>query len=415
MERCKILEQSHLKESHYISFLIILLLVLSCKKVNEDCNVYEYPNAPIKEWQTEVTGSEEESHGHYILACSDGGYLQIGETGFIPNSAKILVVKTNQTGSLIWKKEFGSSGNNLGNSAIETSDGYIICGSLNKNSVLIKLDKMDGSPLFTESINNGGNDAFENLIMTANGIVAVGYVNAEDNTNTFYTEGEGYITFLNSNGVKQNGININQYLAQAYRIESLNNQFYISGLTENANDYGLIKIDSIGNVIWNKKYGGTSADHCFGMDMGDDGSIFLTGHTLSGTENWDTYTMKIDTSGNQIWETKAGNPRGFKPKFIHDEAWGVKSTSDGGCIIVAGTGDEYGRYKRCCGSDGDNSNTWHIYLVKFDASGNTEWQKTYGGGKDVDWAGEAIDLTSDGGVIVALDNGKFGFMKTEPF
>ena len=58
---------------------------------------------------------------------------------------------------------------------------------------------MNGSPLFTESINNGGNDAFENLIMTANGIVAVGYVNAEDNTNTFYTEGEGYITFLNSN------------------------------------------------------------------------------------------------------------------------------------------------------------------------------------------------------------------------
>lgn len=404
-----------MKESHYISFLIILLLVLGCKKVNDDCNVYEYPNAPIKEWQTEFAGSEEESHGHYILTCSDGGYLQIGETGFVPNSAKILVVKTNQTGGLIWKKEFGSSGNNLGNSAIETSDGYIICGALNKNSVLIKLDKMDGSPLFTRTIDNGGNDAFENLIMATNGIVAVGYVNAEDNTNTFYIEGEGYVTFLNSNGVKQNGINIKQYLAQAYRIGSINNEFYISGLTENANDYGLIKTDSIGNVIWNKKYGGTSADHCFGMDMGDGGSIFLTGHTLSGTENWDTYTMKIDTSGNQIWETKAGNPRGFKPKFIHDESWGVKSTSDGGCIIVAGTGDEYGRYKRRCGNDGDNSNTWHIYLVKFDASGNIEWQKTYGGGKSVDWAGEAIDLTSNGGGIVALDNGKFGFVKIKPF
>tara|TARA_B110000444_G_C18315702_1_gene356034 strand:+ start:91 stop:270 length:180 start_codon:yes stop_codon:yes gene_type:complete len=43
-------------------------------------------NAPIKEWQTEVTGSEEESHGHYILTCSGGGYLQVGETGFIPDS-----------------------------------------------------------------------------------------------------------------------------------------------------------------------------------------------------------------------------------------------------------------------------------------------------------------------------------------
>ena len=400
---------------YYISILVITLLFLGCRKVNDDCNMNDYPNAPGIEWNTEVDGSGEESHGHYILSCSDGGFLQIGETGFIPNSAKILVVKTDENGNLIWKKEFGNGGNNLGNSAIETFDGYIVCGAVNENSTIIKLNKSDGSLLFQETANNGCNDAYEDLVITSAGIVAVGYVNAEDNTNTFYTEGEGYITFLNSNGVKQNGININQYLAQAYRIGSLNNEFYISGLTENASDYGLIKTDSIGNVIWNKKYGGPSADHCFGMDMGDDGSIFLTGHTLSGTENWDTYTMKIDTSGNQIWETKFGNPRGFKPKFIHDEAWGIKSTSDGGCIIVAGTGDEYGIYKRRCGNNGDNSNTWHIYLVKFDASGNIDWQKTYGGEKGVDWAGEAIDLTSDGGAIVALDNGKFGFVKIEPF
>jgi hypothetical protein len=400
---------------YYISILVISLLFLGCRKVNDDCNINDYPNAPGIEWNTEVDGSGEESHGHYILSCSDGGFLQIGETGFIPNSAKILVVKTDENGNLIWKKEFGNGGNNLGNSAIETSDGYIVCGAVNENSTIIKLNKSDGSLLFQETANNGGNDAYEDLVITSAGIVAVGYVNAEDNANTFYTEGEGYITFLNFNGVKQNGININQYLAQAYRIGSLNNEFYISGLTENAIDYGLIKTDSIGNVIWNKKYGGPLADHCFGMDMGDDGSIFLTGHTLSGTENWDTYTMKIDTSGNQIWETKVGNPRGFKPKFIHDEAWGIKSTSDGGCIIVAGTGDEYGIYKRRCGNNGDNSNTWHIYLVKFDASGNIDWQKTYGGEKGVDWAGEAIDLTSDGGAIVALDNGKFGFVKIEPF
>ena len=36
----------------------------------------------------------------------------------------------------------------------------------------------------------------------------------------------------------------------------------------------------------------------------DDGSIFLTGHTLSGTENWDTYTMKIDSS--EIYVGKVG-------------------------------------------------------------------------------------------------------------
>ena len=402
--------------------LIIQLLILAlsntfigCRKVNDDCGLNEYPNTPIKEWKTEVNGSKEESHGHYILTCSDGGFLQVGETGKISSSAKILTVKTNSTGILIWKKEFFNGGNNLGNSAIEVPDGYIICGALNENSALIKLSKSDGTLLFKQSVDNGGNDAFEDLILTSSGIIAVGYINATEKQNTFYTEGQGYITFLDANGINQYGKNINNYLSQAYRIKNKNNSFYISGLTEEANDYGLIKIDPKGNIIWNKKYGGTSPDHCFGMDINIDGFIFLTGHTLSGTENWDTYTMKIDTLGKIIWDTKCGNPRGFKPKFIHDEAWDIKSTKDGGCIIVAGTGDEYNRYKRRCGNDGDNSNTWHIYLVKFDINGNVEWEKTFGGGKNINWAGEAIDITSDGGAIIGLDNGSFGFLKLSPF
>ena len=33
-------------------------------------------------------------------------------------------------------------------------------------------------------------------------------------------------------------------------------------------------------------------------------------------------------------EQKNGNPRGFNPQYIHDEAWGIKATDDGGCITV---------------------------------------------------------------------------------
>ena len=74
-------------------YLFSVVAFIGCKKVNNDCNLNEYPNAAEKDWFIEHNGSEEEAHGHFILACSDGGYLQIGETGFIPNSAKILVIK----------------------------------------------------------------------------------------------------------------------------------------------------------------------------------------------------------------------------------------------------------------------------------------------------------------------------------
>lgn len=390
-----------------------LVVVLSCRKVNDDCNLEAYPNAPKRGWFISHNGSYEESHGHFVINCIDGGFLQVGESGDISKSTKIFVVKTNSSGSLMWSQEVSVGDHNLGNSALEISDGYLICGSQDKNSSIIKLNKYDGSIIWNKSFDNGGSDAFEHLALTSNGIIAIGYRNAEDDENTFYTQGEGYITFLSNQGEKISSKNLD--LSHPYRIKPLNNEYVVSGLTDGASDYGLMKIDSLGSTLWTKTLGGPKDDHCFGMDVANDGAIYLTGHTLSGTENWDTYTMKVSHNGTQQWEVKQGNPRGFKPKFIHDEAWGIAATDDGGCIAVAGTGDEYGRYRRRCGNDGDNSNTWHVYLIKYDADGNIEWQQTYGGDKRADWAGEDIDLTNDGGAIIAVDNGGFGFLKIDPF
>ena len=326
------------------------------------------------------------------------------------------MVKIDQGGAFQWSKELtGGTGHNLGNSAFEGEDGYFICGSLNENSAIIKLNKSDGSVVFEKTHDNGGSDAFEHISVTQEGIIAVGYIQASDNLNTFFTEGQAYLTILDIDGNKISGINLENTMSHAYRIKNTGSDFVVSGLTEGANDYALLKIDASGNIIWNKTFGGSNLDHCFAMDLAADGNILLSGHTLSGTENWDAYTMKIDTDGNQLWESKTGNPRGFDPKYIHDEVWGIKGTLDGGCIIVAGTGDEYSSYKRRCGNDGDDSNTWHVYLVKYDNNGNVQWQKTYGDAEGGDWAGEDIALTPDGGAMVAVDNGSFGFLKIAPY
>jgi len=366
---------------------------------------------PEVEWFEQHNGSGEESHGHYVMECEDGGFLQIGESNFLPNS-KMYIVKTNASGSFLWSREINIGGHNLGNSAIELDDGYLICGALNRNSALIKLDKNTGSTIFNQTYNNGGTDAFEHAVLTPNGIVAVGYVYAQDSNNTFYTEGQGYIMFLDGNGNEISGINLNSYISQAYRIQYVNNELIIGGLSEEALDFKLIKMSLNGDVLWHESYGGNNYDHCFGMDIGSDGSIFLAGHTLSGTENWDTYTIKLDNDGDIIWEQKVGNPRGFNPQYIHDEAWGIKATNDGGCVTIAGTGDEY-NYSECNGND--CSDTWNAYLIKFNSEGGIDWETTFSSlalfGYAYDWAGEDIDLTSDGGAIIAIDSGQFGFLK----
>jgi hypothetical protein len=63
----------------------------------------------------------------------------------------------------------------------------------------------------------------------------------------------------------------------------------------------------------------------------------------------------------------------------------VKQTNDGGFIIV-GLTESYGK---------GNSDIW---LIKTDAEGNEEWNKTYGG-KNIDFGTEVIQ-TSDGGYLI---------------
>ena len=376
-------------------------------------------SAPTAKWFQEHNGSREESHGHFILVCEDGGFLQIGETGIVGRAtAKILVVKTDSEGKELWKREFGSGNRNMGNSAIEVSDGYLVCGMLNRISAILKLNKSDGTLIFSRTRNNGGTDAYEHLALHPNGLIMVGYTNAEDPNNTFFTEGRGYLGFHDSSGNWISGKSLNEHISLAYRIKAVEENYYISGTTYSPTDtltYAALKIDSSGDVLWSNQYGGSNQNHCFGMDVGSDGAVFLTGHTLSGTENWDTYTIKLDKNGSVLWETKRGNPRGFNPRWIHDETWGIQATCDGGCIIAAGTGDEYS-YSATI--DGVTSDVWEAYIVKIDSSGNVQWEASYSSvdfGLEGDWAAEDIALTRDGGAIIAIDNGQFGFLKIAPF
>lgn len=400
-------------------FLLGLIAWQGCRNADDavivDCTAETFADAPSLSWFTSYNGSGEESHGHYILTCSDGGFLQVGETGYFPGSARMYVVKTNAEGEKLWEQEFGSPGRNLGNSAIEVNDAYLICGALDDKSALVKLNKETGSTIFSKSFDFGGTNAIEHLAEHPEGYFAVGYRDAEDRSNTFFTEGQGVLCQLSLTGQLVQTIQLNNHLAQAYRIQAYNQDFFIAGLTEGAEAYALLKVDQQGSVLFSQTYGGESSDHCFGMDLGSDGNIFLTGHSLSGTANWDTYTMKISIDGSKVWEVKKGNPRGYDPAFIHDEAWGVKATSDGGCLVVAGTGDEYGNYSSSCGTGADNSNIWHVYLIKYDKDGNLEWQTTYSPGDGGDWAGEDIDLSADGKAIIAVDNGQFGFLKLNSF
>ena len=179
-------------------------------------------------------------------------------------------------------------------------------------------------------------------------------------------------------------------------------------------DMYLLKTDREGNEFWNKNYGAESDEHCYDFDLTDDGGYILGGHTRSpsyGVVNWDFLLMKIDKDGNEQWHRTFGQPRGYDPKFIHDEAYGTRQTPDGGYVIVGGTGDEY-PYSESGSPDG-SSDIWKVYLVKVDKDGKTLWEGVYGSNTENN-AGEYLGLTSDGGFIIGSDSDSAGKDNFEP-
>ena len=115
----------------------------------------------------------------------------------------------------------------------------------------MKLNKETGAAVFQKTHNNGGVDAFEHLAQTPTGILAVGYRNAEDPDNTFFTYAQGHITFLDNNGdflVRK----YQRYMSQGYRIKQAGLDYIIAGQTEDALQYSLIKITATGAILWNK-------------------------------------------------------------------------------------------------------------------------------------------------------------------
>jgi regulation of enolase protein 1 (concanavalin A-like superfamily) len=171
---------------------------------------------------------------------------------------------------------------------------------------------------------------------------------------------------------------------------------YSPGVDEG--DIYLVKTDSDGNLIWHKTFGGSKCDWEGKVRQTTDGGYIIAGSTSSfGAGRDDVYLIKTDPNGNFLWQNTFGGSN-------WENGYSVQQTTDGGYIIG---GKAYGEGYQ------------DVYLVKADSAGNLKWQKTFGGsGSD---RGYSVHQTSDGGYIIAGRTASFGagwldvyLIKTDP-
>ncbi|MFQ5906313.1 MAG: T9SS type A sorting domain-containing protein [bacterium] len=166
--------------------------------------------------------------------------------------------------------------------------------------------------------------------------------------------------------------------------------YVIAGCTESSGaggfDVHLIKIDSLGDMLWEKTYGGSSDDLGYSVRQTTDGGYIVVGETQSFGAGWeDVYLVKTDAFGDTLWQKTCGGAS-------HDMGYSVEQTLDGGYIVV--------------GASRSFAAGWYsVYLVKTDSLGDILWQTT-SGGIDGDY-GYSVHRTPDGEYVIGGETESF--------
>jgi hypothetical protein len=358
------------------------------------------------------------------METSDGGFIGIGQVGEAEEEASdLLVIKIDADGGFLWQRIIGTKGEfDVGICVDEVSDGYLIGGGKHEGDQQRFLAKLgfDGTTKWQQTYPYKGQGMIRGIaIDESENIFLTGYKNHADPGFVFIADdSEGFVMKVNSTDgsmIWEKGISSDQ----GAKIRKDQSGFVICTThwmndPDHPQDMYLIKLDPDGNELWAKHYGGDSDEHCYDCDVADDGGYILGGHTRSpsyGVVNWDYLIMKIDAEGNEEWHRTFGQPRGYDARYIHDEAYGVRQTSDGGYVIIGGTGDEHSYSES--GHPKGASDIWMAYAVKVDGQGETVWQQVYGS-PILNDAGEYMDLTSDGGFIIGTDSDYAGQENFEP-
>jgi len=319
---------------------------------------------PLIEWQKCFVGSSTESPIG-IITNRDGGYtlagLSYGQvSGYHPGTCwsglpcpDFLVVNTDSIGNQRWAKCFGSTGYDLAYSIASAWDGgSIVCG-------YTESDDGDVSGYY------GSGDAWVVKLDSMGNLQwqrCYGGSKAEFAYKIIPTFDYGYIMAASAQSV-DGDVPGNR-----------DPRNYDSTITSVGEDVWIVKLDSLGNIQWSKIYGSQSQEWPYDIIQTSDGGYAFLGWTLGGSEDVsgnhgirDYWLGRIDSVGNLLW-AKCYGGSGW------DEGNALKQTPDSGFILVGFT----------LSHDGDvsanlDSSRWQIWVVKTDKLGNLEWEKSIGG------------------------------------
>ncbi|MCD4848232.1 MAG: T9SS type A sorting domain-containing protein [Candidatus Aegiribacteria sp.] len=305
---------------------------------------------------TRTFGGSSLEQSFRVEQTNDDGFIIAGLTHSFGSLSQMYLVKTDSFGNLDWQGTYGGGYVEYGYSAQQTSDnGYIICGSSNTfgagsyDMYLVKTDSL-GVMDWQKTFGGTGNDRGHTVEQTdEGGYILAGYTNSFGaggaDVYLVRTDGNGDTLWTGTYGGSDDDLpHYGRCVRQTY-----DGGFVVAGYTKSfgagSYDIYLLKTDFLGNMEWEKTYGGSDLDLGRSVEQLPDGGFIIAGSTKNfGAVLYDVYLVRTDADGGVIWtETFGGSD--------YDYAESVQRTSDGGFII--------GGYTKSYGSG-----EFDFYLIK---------------------------------------------------
>jgi hypothetical protein len=282
------------------------------------------------QWQ-KTLGTTDNEKGFGIIPTTDGGYIAVAQTPITPGTFmyRYWIIKMDSQGGIAWEKKYGGlSHSGIPHDVIETDNGYLIIGESNAG---------DGDVLF----HHGPNTTADVWV--------------------FKLSLSGEIEWQKSFGgaLSERGRDVKRTNDGGYIFTTLYCASSDGDLTGNngMDDIWIVKLDSLGNIDWQKNIGGSGIDFGLHLTQTADSGYLLAGFTtsndldVSGNHgSCDAWLVKLDHSGSILWKKTYGGTS-------CDYAYYAQPTGDGGFVMIGVNSS----------SDGDTTQTHgaeDFWLVK---------------------------------------------------
>ncbi len=272
-----------------------------------------------------------------LCLTADSGYIAVGLTDTPNDFENIYVVKVDKDGNTVFEKNFGGSQKDVGLSIAPAGDGgFVITGGTKSVSVgeedlfLFKINE-SGDSLWFKTYGTAGNDPGYGITPTDDGGFIVGglynwsdawLLRTDSNGDTLWTK-----TFGGSNYEEANSV-----------VQTSDKGYIFCGSTSSSGagelDAYVVKTDSLGNLLWEKTYGGTGYDEGRRIVLKPAGGYMILANTdsqISGEMNY--YIISADDIGDTLWTKTLGTIGGM------DRAFDIKNISQSEYIIAGSTFD----------------------------------------------------------------------------